>query len=138
MNLERHITTYDIEYDVALNLVGGLRGRGLMRETCARCHVLDMAATEEIAYYKIYKNRPIYFHLYVTPFIAIYSAWLYVWFVVYGVSDHFEIGAIAGVIIFLSQVLLALFGMWSVHVRCFLTCSKVKHEILSCFPYILK
>lgn len=85
----------------------------------------NMAATEEVDYYKLYKSQPVYFHFYVAPFILLYAVWLYIWFMVYGVSEYFEIGAITGVMILLIQILMWLFSMWSVHVRCFLTCRKV-------------
>jgi hypothetical protein len=98
-------------------------------------------AADEVAYYKLYKNQPLYFHFYVAPFVLIYLIWLYAWFMVYGVSDHFEIGAIVGVMILLVQILVWLFSMWSVHVRCFLTCSKVKqlffHVVLDLIALVL-
>jgi cation-transporting ATPase 13A1 len=92
-----------------------------------------MAATEEVDYYKLYRNRPLYFHFYIAPFVLIYPLWLYAWFVVYGVSEYFEIGAIIGVVILLLQILIWLFSMWSVHVRCFLTCSKVRNFFVLSF-----
>lgn len=85
-----------------------------------------MAATEEVDYYQLYKIRPLLLHFYVGPFILIYLVWLYMWTVVYGVKDYFEIGAIIVVAIIFLQILVWLFCLWSVHVRCLLTCSKVR------------
>ena len=80
---------------------------------------------EEIEYVKLYRIRPILLHFYLAPFIPIYLTWLYLWTVVYGVTDYFEAGLIALAVVGLLQILSCLFCHWSVHVRCFFTCSKV-------------
>ncbi|ESO92805.1 hypothetical protein LOTGIDRAFT_162282 [Lottia gigantea] len=80
---------------------------------------------EEIQRLCYYNIRPVVFHGYVAPFILIYSAWLYAWTFVYGINDYFEGGLIAFAIVALLQVLTSLFCLWSVDVRCALTCSKV-------------
>ena len=103
------------------------------RDICVKDTCSNMAATDEVEYYRLYKNRPLYFHFYIAPFVLIYLVWLYAWFMVYGVSDYFEIGAIIGVIILLCQILFWLFSMWSVHIRCFLTCNKVSSNFCSRF-----
>ncbi|XP_068689455.1 endoplasmic reticulum transmembrane helix translocase-like [Montipora foliosa] len=78
---------------------------------------------EEIEYVKLYRIRPVLLHLYLLPFIPIYVAWLYFWTVVYGVNEYFEAGLIALAVVGLLQILSCLFCHWSVHVRCFFTCS---------------
>ncbi|XP_073242423.1 endoplasmic reticulum transmembrane helix translocase-like [Porites lutea] len=78
---------------------------------------------EEIEYVKLYRIRPILLHFYLAPFIPIYLTWLYFWTVVYGVTDYFEAGLIALAAVGLLQILSCLFCHWSVHVRCFFTCS---------------
>nr|KAG5706602.1 hypothetical protein BaRGS_005672 [Batillaria attramentaria] len=50
------------------------------------------------------------------------------WTVVYGVDDYFEAGLIAFAIIGLVQILTALFCLWSIEVRCWMTCSKREDE----------
>ncbi|XP_050396318.1 endoplasmic reticulum transmembrane helix translocase [Patella vulgata] len=80
---------------------------------------------EEIQRLCYHNIRPVIFHGYVAPFILIYSAWLYTWTFAYGVDDYFEGGLIAFAIIALFQVLTSLFCLWSIDVRCALTCSKV-------------
>ena len=80
---------------------------------------------EEIDRLAFYNLRPVIFHGYVFPFVFIYSAWLYTWTVIYGIDDYFEAGCIAFAVIGLLQILTALFCLWSVHVRCALTCGKV-------------
>ena len=44
---------------------------------------------------------------------------------VYGVEEYFEASLIALAVIGLLQILVSLFCLWSVDVRCALTCSKV-------------
>lgn len=91
----------------------------------------NMAAeslNEEIEYVKLYRIRPILLHFYLAPFIPIYLTWLYFWTVVYGVTDYFEAGLIALAAVGLLQILSCLFCHWSVHVRCFFTCSGVRNK----------
>lgn len=80
---------------------------------------------EELEYVKLYRIRPVLLHFYLLPFIPVYVAWLYLWTVVYGISDYFEAGLIALAVVGLLQILCCLFCHWSVHVRCFFTCSAV-------------
>ncbi|XP_046376325.1 endoplasmic reticulum transmembrane helix translocase-like [Haliotis rufescens] len=76
---------------------------------------------QSVSYYNI---RHVSLHGYVAPFIFIYIAWFYTWANVYGIQDYYEGGLIALAIIGLVQILTALFCLWSIHVRCALTCSK--------------
>ena len=80
---------------------------------------------EEIDNISLYNINPLLLHGYIGPFVALYGLWLYFWTVVYGVDDYFEAGLIALAIIGLLQILVSLFCLWFVPVRCFLTCSKV-------------
>ncbi|CAL1549180.1 unnamed protein product, partial [Lymnaea stagnalis] len=81
--------------------------------------------TEEIQRLSFYNLRPLLLHGYVFPFLFIYAAWAYVWTTVYGIDDYFEGGLIALAGVGLLQILTSLFCLWSVHVRCALTCSNV-------------
>ncbi|WAR31484.1 AT131-like protein [Mya arenaria] len=83
------------------------------------------ALNEEIQYVSYYNFRPTLFHGYVGPFVIIYAIWLYVLTAVYGLEDYFEAGLIALAVIGVLQILVSLFCLWSVHIRCILTCSKV-------------
>ena len=80
---------------------------------------------DEIQRLSYHNIRPVILHGYVLPFIFIYAVWFYTWTVVYGVNDYFEAGLIAFAIVGLLQILTALFCMWSIDVRCVMTCSKV-------------
>lgn len=78
---------------------------------------------QRVAYYNI---RPLVFHGYVGPFALIYVSWFYCWTVLYGLEDYFEVGLIVLAIIGVLQILTSLFCLWSVHVRCALTCASVR------------
>ncbi|KAK7497039.1 hypothetical protein BaRGS_00011775 [Batillaria attramentaria] len=79
---------------------------------------------DEIQRLSYHNIRPVVLHGYVLPFLFIYAGWFYMWTVVYGVDDYFEAGLIAFAIIGLVQILTALFCLWSIEVRCWMTCSK--------------
>eukprot|EP00795_Rhopilema_esculentum_P010920 gene10920-19754_t len=83
-----------------------------------------MALNKEIDYIQLYRRRQLLYHGYVTPFIFLYIAVLYLWIFVYGALEHFELGCIALAITGALQVLACLSCHWSVHVRCAFTCSK--------------
>ena len=87
----------------------------------------NMAAplSEDIQRLSFHNIRPLVFHGYIFPFIFIFSTWAYTWTAVYGLEEYYEAGLIAFAGIGLLQILTALFCMWSVHVRCTLTCSSV-------------
>ena len=55
---------------------------------------------------------------------------------VYGVEEYFEASLIALAVIGLLQILVSLFCLWSVDVRCALTCSKVSIYGSIHFTYI--
>ena len=84
---------------------------------------------EEIQHISYCNIRPVVFHGYVAPFIFIYAAWLYVWVAIYGIEEYFEGGLIALAIIGLIQVLTSLFCLWSIGIRCALTCATVSKFI---------
>ncbi len=85
-----------------------------------------MALNKEIEYVKWYRRRKLVFHGYVFPFIIMYSVIFYAWLFIYGALEHFELGCISLAITGALQVLTCLFCHWSVHVRCALTCNKVR------------
>ncbi|KAG5897443.1 hypothetical protein JTB14_002704 [Gonioctena quinquepunctata] len=74
----------------------------------------------------LYSRLSALFHLYVLPFIIIYSAWFYLWLGVYGFSEYYEGGflGVAGIGVF--QILCSLACYWSVHINCFFSCRKEK------------
>ena len=78
-----------------------------------------------------YSPSPILLHGYFGPFIIIYLLEVYVWLTAYGLDEYFEAGCIAIAGTAVVQVVTCLFCVWSVHVRCLLTCKKVK--IFYCF-----
>lgn len=80
---------------------------------------------DEIQSLGFYNIRAVIFHGYVLPFLFIYAGWAYAWTYVYGLEDYFEAGLIIFAGIGLLQILTALFCLWSIHIRCALTCSRV-------------
>uniref|UniRef100_A0A131Z2X6 Endoplasmic reticulum transmembrane helix translocase n=1 Tax=Rhipicephalus appendiculatus TaxID=34631 RepID=A0A131Z2X6_RHIAP len=60
----------------------------------------------------------------VSPFLTLYTAWLYLWTCVYGVSEYYEAGLIALACLGVVHILTCLFCHWSVHVRCLLSCRR--------------
>ncbi|KAG1714791.1 Manganese-transporting ATPase 13A1 [Nymphon striatum] len=74
----------------------------------------------------LHNPRPILLHGYVAPFIIVYLTWIYYWFFQFGVSEYFEAGLIAGVVVGLLQILTCLCCHWSVHISCLFTCKTAK------------
>ncbi|XP_076821565.1 endoplasmic reticulum transmembrane helix translocase-like [Clavelina lepadiformis] len=68
-------------------------------------------------------KRPFYLHGYFFPFLAAYAIAGFVWQEYFGM-DHYEIGIILVVSLFLIQILTVLSCFWSVDFRCWITCSK--------------
>ncbi|VDK73197.1 unnamed protein product, partial [Cylicostephanus goldi] len=69
-----------------------------------------------------YCSRPIWAHLYATPFAVLYASWFYIWSSAYGYEEYYELGLIGAAIIGLLQALVILFSHWFVGVKCALSC----------------
>uniref|UniRef100_W5LE11 Endoplasmic reticulum transmembrane helix translocase n=2 Tax=Astyanax mexicanus TaxID=7994 RepID=W5LE11_ASTMX len=92
------------------------------------------AGDELVRSVSLYRRRPRLFHGTVLPFAALlYPGWMYVWLWVYGAAEYPEAGLLALAAIGIAHVLTVLSGYWSVHMHCWLTCSKDEDggEILS-------
>lgn len=85
-----------------------------------------MALSEDVRYISLYKPLPLVLHGYLAPFIFVYVALLAVWSQVYGIWEHLEALLIVSAIVAGVNVLTCLSCVWSVHVRCALTCRKVR------------
>ena len=83
------------------------------------------ALNDEIQSVSYYNIRHLVLHGYIAPFICLYLIWFYMLMFVYGVEEYFEASLIALAVIGLLQILVSLFCLWSVDVRCALTCAKV-------------
>jgi len=75
----------------------------------------------------LHKNVPILWHFYVFPFVLIYATWLYLWTIVYGIDEYWELGLIALAVIGIIHILVCLSCYWSVHIRAKLTTRKVSY-----------
>uniref|UniRef100_A0A8B9H6K0 Endoplasmic reticulum transmembrane helix translocase n=1 Tax=Astyanax mexicanus TaxID=7994 RepID=A0A8B9H6K0_ASTMX len=83
------------------------------------------AGDELVRSVSLYRRRPRLFHGTVLPFAALlYPGWMYVWLWVYGAAEYPEAGLLALAAIGIAHVLTVLSGYWSVHMHCWLTCSK--------------
>ncbi|XP_038143872.1 manganese-transporting ATPase 13A1 isoform X2 [Cyprinodon tularosa] len=105
----------------------GIRGPGELQMAPSVNHNQnDSGAGDElVSSVTLYRRRPRLLHGTVLPFLAVlYPGWLYAWFGVYGASEYPEAGLLALAAIGIAHVLTALSGYWSVHVHCWLTCSK--------------
>ncbi|CAH0556443.1 unnamed protein product [Brassicogethes aeneus] len=77
----------------------------------------------------LYTLKPTVFHLYVLPFLLIYTGWLYAWLGVYGFNEHYEGGFVGLAVIAFFQILCCLTCYWSVHINCIFTCNKEKEPL---------
>lgn len=84
----------------------------------------------------LYTATPAFFHLYVLPFIIIYSSWLYLWLGIYGFEEHYEGGFVGIAVIGCFQILSCLMCYWSVHINCFFSCRKVNSIQYSSFYHM--
>ena len=84
-----------------------------------------MALSESVRYITLHKPLPLLLHGYLAPFILIYVAILFAWIGVYGFSEYQEAFLILYAIVAGVDIVTCLFCVWSVHVRCALTCRKV-------------
>ena len=85
-----------------------------------------MTIGDEIDYISLYKPLHIAFHGYIAPFVVSYAVLVFLWVGVYGLWDYREVFLIAIAGVAALDFLLCLFCVWSVHLRCFVTCKKVK------------
>ncbi|XP_062617317.1 endoplasmic reticulum transmembrane helix translocase-like [Saccostrea cucullata] len=85
------------------------------------------ALNDDIQTITFHNLRPLFLHGTIGPFCILYLIWFYFWTVVYGVENYFEAGLIALAGIAILQILALLCCVWSVDLRCLMTCSKVKN-----------
>ena len=99
----------------------------IIRETAsnAAARSFTMRLSEDVEYISLHKPLPFVLQGYVWPFVLLYTALLAVWVGVYGFLEYTEAFLIGFAIIGGLNIVTCLFGVWSVHVRCALTCTKV-------------
>lgn len=91
-----------------------------------------MAIGEEIQYITLYKLLPVWAHGYVLPFFIFYISLLCGWLYIFGGLFHNMEGLlICTAVIGAINIVTCLSCVWSVHVRCFLTCRKVSIIIIN-------
>ncbi|XP_048520612.1 endoplasmic reticulum transmembrane helix translocase [Dendroctonus ponderosae] len=77
----------------------------------------------------LYTRIPTIFHLYLLPFLLLYSVWMYLWIGLWGFSEHYEGGFVGIAAIACVQILANLACYWSVHIKCFFSCKKEKDPL---------
>lgn len=117
-------------------LVQGRLGALYLEKPHPNIHsVSTMRLSEDVEYISLHKPLPFVLQGYVWPFVLLYAALLGVWVGVYGFLEYTEAFLIGFTIIAGLNIVTCLFGVWSVHVRCALTCSKVKRDIYRTVSY---
>ena len=86
--------------------------------------------SEDVEYVTYHKPLPLPLHGYVWPFILLYSLVLFGWLWLYGPSEHVEGFLIGCAVVGALNIVTCLFCVWSIHIRCKLTCLKVSGTIL--------
>jgi len=76
----------------------------------------------------LHKTRPPILHGYIAPFLVLYLAWLYTWFVHFGFEEWLEAGYISGAGLVLCNVLVILSCHWSVAIMAAMTCNRVSER----------
>lgn len=81
--------------------------------------------TSDIDSIELYREKPVLFHGYIWPFVALYAIWFGYWTQTLGVTEYLELGFIGFAVIAVLQILTALFCYWFVSVRCLLMFRRV-------------
>lgn len=85
---------------------------------------MAVGGSEEIHSITLYHLLPTWFHGYILPFVILYVSLASGWIYVFG-DLHREALFISMAVVGALNVMACLFCVWSVHVRCLLTCRKV-------------
>ena len=85
----------------------------------------EMRLSEDVSYITLCKPLPLVLHAYVWPFVLAYLSLVSVWFSLYGFEESLEVFFLCLAVIAAINIITCLFCVWSVHVRCALTCKKV-------------
>ena len=96
-----------------------------------------MAVGEEVKSISLYKLLPTWSHGYILPFIIFYVSLFVGWVYFFGSLIENNEGLLISVaVIGAINLMTALFCVWSVDVRCLLTCKKVIMMTSRCFYYL--
>lgn len=84
----------------------------------------------------LYRTRHPILHGYTSPFLLLYSVWIYQWLFVFGYEQFWEVGAVVGAGIFILNILTLLSCYWSVHCLALVTCFSVSPGNLDLAEYV--
>ena len=91
---------------------------------------------ELVSSVSLYRTRHPILHGYTSPFLLLYSVWIYQWLFVFGYDQYWEVGAVAGAVIFITNILTLLSCYWSVHCLALNTCVRVSPGDLDSAEYV--
>lgn len=84
-----------------------------------------MALSDDVEYIVLYRLLPTWAHGYILPFILFYVTLISGWVVIFEGLLHVEALLICVAVIAALNIVTCLSCVWSVHIRCLLTCRKV-------------
>lgn len=79
-----------------------------------------------------YNEKPLWLHGYILFFMPVYAVWMYFWLASDSIFPSYELAMIVLAGIGVVQTLMVLSCVWSVNIRCLLTCSVVSGSVLGC------
>ncbi|KRX96276.1 putative cation-transporting ATPase 13A1, partial [Trichinella pseudospiralis] len=88
--------------------------------------VMMIATDELVDHVRLYNPKSLLLHGYVAPFIVAYGTSFFLWSVIYGFFEYFELFCIVFSVIGFLQIIVVLLCFWSISARCLLTCSETK------------
>ncbi|KRY23741.1 putative cation-transporting ATPase 13A1 [Trichinella patagoniensis] len=89
-------------------------------------NAMMIAADELVDHVRLYNPKPLLLHGYIAPFILAYGTSFFLWSVIYGFFEYFELFCIVFSVIGFLQIIVVLLCFWSISARCLLTCSETK------------
>ncbi len=93
-----------------------------------------MGLSEDVSYITLCKPLPLVLHGYVWPFALVYVSLVSVWIGgVYGLDESPEVFYLCLAAIAAINIITCLCCVWSVHIRCALTCKQARAIII---PYV--
>ncbi len=103
-----------------------------------------MGLSEDVSYITLCKPLPLVLHGYVWPFALVYVSLVSVWIGgVYGLDESPEVFYLCLAAVAAVNIITCLFCVWSMHVRCALTCKQARadttiNNFIKCLISVLK
>ena len=94
-----------------------------------------MAVSDDVEYLTLYRPLPMWAHGYVIPFVLLLVSLVCGWVYVFEGFDHLEALFICIAVVAALNIVACLACVWSVHIRCLMTCRKVSSDLFKHFFY---